>query len=76
MRIFKIYFTFFLTLHLFSQHTGKYWVFFKDKDLSQHVALSPKSIENRKLLSLDTSQFTDYPVTPAYVSRLQAHEVG
>lgn len=72
MNFFRIYFTFILSLQLFSQNTGKYWILFVDKDLNSNVLLADRCVQNRKLLGLDTIQYTDYPVNEKYVSAVIA----
>jgi subtilisin family serine protease len=49
----------------------KYWIFFKDKDLSAQPAISEKCKSNRKQLGIQTVQFSDLPVNENYVSTIQ-----
>jgi hypothetical protein len=50
---------------------NKYWIFFKDKDLSAKTAISEKCKSNRKLLGISTEQFTDLPINQKYISSIQ-----
>lgn len=47
---------------------------FKDKNIQQSTSalVSNKCIENRKVLGIDTLQFTDYPVTDSYIQSLKS----
>jgi hypothetical protein len=68
---------------LFWAHQGlaqpaKYWLYLSDKatqhyDYRQH--LSPKTIQNRLNFGLPLVQFTDIPLTPAYLHDLAQHGV-
>lgn len=73
MNFFRICFTFILTFQLFSQNTGKYWILFSGKDLTVKALLSDRCIQNRKLMGLDTLQYTDYPVNERYVSTISSY---
>jgi subtilisin family serine protease len=68
---------------LFWAHQGlaqpaKYWLYFSDKatqhyDYRQH--LSPKTIQNRLTFGLPLVQYTDIPLTQAYLQDLARHGV-
>ena len=52
---------FFLVLTFSVSHgQDKYWVFFKERDLSQHQPVSDKTYKNRENLSLKTFQESDF----------------
>lgn len=38
----------------------KYWVYFNERDLNSHPVISPKTVENRRLLGLEVNQVTDF----------------
>lgn len=68
----------FLFITLLAQAQQKYWIFFKDKEVSgydYHQHLSPQTLENRERQGLPLYQYTDVPVTPAYLGALQNMEI-
>jgi subtilisin family serine protease len=71
MSFFRIYFTFIVSLQLFSQSPSKYWVLFKDKNLTDRVQLSERCLENRAALGLALNQYSDIPLQEAYLTRIQ-----
>lgn len=48
----------------------KYWIYLKDKDLSQQPAISSQTLESREKLGLPLFDVTDLPVKPDYLSIL------
>lgn len=38
----------------------KYWVYFNERDLISHPVISPKTVENRRMLGLEVNQVTDF----------------
>ncbi|MBY0425687.1 MAG: S8 family serine peptidase, partial [Cytophagales bacterium] len=61
-----------------SQAQTKYWIGFKDKSNLMEMAtpaISKKTIRQRLMLGLSTYQYTDLPVSPAYLDRLNQMEV-
>ncbi len=55
--------------------TPKYWIYFKNKDLNTVPSISALTIENRKMLGLTPSDFTDLPVSLAYESVLSSNQI-
>lgn len=55
---------------------SKFWVYLKDKrdDIGQ-IYVSPKTLENRRLLGLELLQYTDMPVTSEYIKQLKQHAI-
>ena len=52
---------FFLVFSFFISHgQDKYWVFFKERDLSQNRPVSEKTYRNRQNLGIETYQETDF----------------
>lgn len=50
----------------------KYWVFFKDKNGQTAPAISPQTMENRRLQGLTLADETDLPLKQEYLQQLQA----
>ncbi|MDZ7935716.1 MAG: S8 family serine peptidase [Emticicia sp.] len=50
---------------------AKYWIMFTDKDTHAQPAISEKCKENRRVLGLQESQYSDFPVSEFYVKNLQ-----
>lgn len=64
----------FIVPYLVQAEGVKYWIYLKDKDLSQPPAVSSKTIENRALMGLPLSHETDLPVREDYIHAL--HEAS
>lgn len=56
---------------LFVSATGKYWIYLKDKDLSEEPAISAQTLKNRELQGLPLFDITDLPLKADYMSTLR-----
>ncbi len=55
--------------------TPKYWIYLKNKDLKASPAVSETTLQNRKKLGLDISDYTDLPVNATYEAVLKSNQV-
>lgn len=56
---------------------SKYWIYFKDKKVDQHVQyVSDRTLQNRALLGIELFQLTDVPVNKLYIDSLKCYGVS
>jgi hypothetical protein len=64
--------------HLMFAQDAKYWIEFADKQTENYdyrTNLSPQAIENRKLLHISLSQYSDIPVSNEYLKQIETENI-
>jgi subtilisin family serine protease len=71
----KIFLLSFLLSPLLLSAQNKYWVYLKDKDMTDAPAVSNATLENRKNMGINIVDDTDLPVRAEYLSQLSQKSV-
>ncbi len=72
----KIFLLSFLLGPLFVSAQSKYWIYLKDKNVTDIPAISKATVENRRNLGIDVSDDTDLPVKADYLRQLSDRSVA
>lgn len=70
------YFFFFVFISTEGFSQQKYWVLFKDKELTSKAAISEKCKENRRSMGIAETQPTDLPVNQHYIHQITANGIS